>query len=118
MEAFGDAIRYRKKEGIFHRYLKSSTRQSANFFDKDVLPYNVARNAAWLLSEGRMEAEAKAYLMRYAFMDDETAGRELASLQRPLRNTYIFTYFYGHKLLEPILRGPECREHLLVAQNG
>ena len=39
--ALGDAIRHRKKDGIFHRYLKSLTGQAADFFDKNVLPYNV-----------------------------------------------------------------------------
>lgn len=39
--AFGDAIRYRKNGGIFQRYLKSSTGQAAEFFDKYVLPYDV-----------------------------------------------------------------------------
>jgi len=39
--AFGDAIRYRKNGGIFQRYLKSSTGQAGDFFDKNVLPYDV-----------------------------------------------------------------------------
>jgi hypothetical protein len=45
-------------------------------------------------------------------MDDETAHRQLASLQRPLRETYIFTYFYGRRLLEASLQGPQRRERL------
>lgn len=76
------------------------------------LLFGVSCNAAWLLSEGRAETEVKAYLMRYALMDEETALRQLASLQRPFREAYIFTYFYGRKLLEASLQGPQCREHL------
>jgi hypothetical protein len=76
------------------------------------LLFGVSCNAAWLLSEGRPDTEVRDYLMRYALMDDETAHRQLASLQRPLRETYIFTYFYGRRLLEPILRGPQRRERL------
>lgn len=76
------------------------------------LLFGVSCNAVWLLREGRAETEVKAYLMRYAFMDDQTAQRQLASLLRPLRDTYIFTYFYGRRLLEPILRGPLRHERL------
>lgn len=76
------------------------------------LLFGVSCNAVWLLSEGRTETEVKDYLMRYALMDEEAAQRQLASLQRPLRETYIFTYFYGRRLLEPILRGPQRRERL------
>ncbi len=50
------------------------------------LLFGVSCNAAWLLSEGRTEAEVKAYLMR--------------------------TYFHGRRLLEPILRGPRHHERL------
>ncbi|SRR5581483_7276775 len=64
------------------------------------------------LSEGRAETEVKTYLMRYALMDEETAQRQLASLQRPLREAYIFTYFYGRRLLEASLHGPQRWEHL------
>lgn len=76
------------------------------------LLFGVSCNAAWLLKEGRPQSEVKAYVMRYALMDDEAAHRQLASLQRPLRETYIFTYFYGRRLLEPVLQGPQRRERL------
>jgi hypothetical protein len=64
------------------------------------------------LSEGRADTEVKDYLTRYALMDEETALRRLASLQRPFHEAYIFTYFYGRKLLEASLQGPQCRERL------
>ncbi len=76
------------------------------------LLFGVSCNAAWLLNEGRAETEVKEYLMRYALMDEETAQRQLASLQRPFHEAYIFTYFYGRGLLEASLQGPQRRERL------
>jgi hypothetical protein len=76
------------------------------------LLFGVSCNAAWLVREGRPDSEVRDYLRRYALMDDEAAHRQLASLQRPLCETYIFTYFYGRQLLEPILLGPQRRERL------
>jgi hypothetical protein len=78
---------------------------------KDLL-FGVSCNAAWLLSEGCPYAEARDYLMRYALMDEESAHLELASLQQPLHETYIFSYFYGRQLLEPMVQGPQRQEHL------
>lgn len=76
------------------------------------LLFGVSCNAAWLLSEGRADTEVRAYLMRHALMDEEAAQRQLASLQRPFHEAYIFTYFYGRRLLEASLRGPQRRENL------
>ena len=39
--ALGDAIKHRKKEGVFLRYLSSSVGQAASFFDDHVLPHDV-----------------------------------------------------------------------------
>jgi hypothetical protein len=39
--ALGYAIRHRKNDGVFQRYLKSLTGDAAGFFDKHVLPYDV-----------------------------------------------------------------------------
>ncbi|WP_244422668.1 hypothetical protein [Ktedonobacter racemifer] len=71
------------------------------------LLWGVWCNAAWLLSEGRPDAEVRSYLMRYALMDEEAVSRALASLHRPFHLTYTFTYFYGRRLLEPILQGSQ-----------
>jgi hypothetical protein len=76
------------------------------------LLFGVSCNAAWLLSEGCADAEVKDYLMRYALLDEEAAQRQLASLQRPFHEAYIFTYFYGRRLLEASLQGPQRRELL------
>ena len=64
-------------------------------------------NAAWLLGEGRPEAEVLDYLMRYALLREDAARRELASLRRPFYEANIFSYFHGRRLLEPLLQGPQ-----------
>jgi len=76
------------------------------------LLWGVWCNAAWLISEGRPDAEVRNYLIRYALMDEEAASRALASLHRPFHLTYTFTYFYGRRLLETILQGPQRQKRL------
>jgi hypothetical protein len=78
---------------------------------KDLL-FGVSCNAAWLLGEGRPQAEVLDYLMRYALLSEEAARRELASLQRPFYEANIFTYFHGRRLLEPLLQGPQRKARL------
>ena len=78
---------------------------------KDLL-FGVSCNAAWLLGEGRPEAEVLEYLMRYALLSEEAARRELASLQRPFYEANIFTYFHGRRLLEPLLQEPQRKARL------
>ncbi len=78
---------------------------------KDIL-FGVSCNAAWLLGEGRPQSEVLDYLMRYALLSEETARLELASLQRPFYEANIFTYFYGRRLLEPLLQGPQRKARL------
>ncbi len=77
------------------------------------LLFGVSCNAAWLLGEGPTPAEVLSYLMRYALLSEEAARRELASLQRPFYEANIFTYFYGRRLLEPLLQGPQRKDRLL-----
>jgi hypothetical protein len=60
--------------------------------------FGVSCNAAWLLGEGRPQAEVLGYLMRHALLSEEAARRELASLQRPFYEAYIFCYFHGRRL--------------------
>jgi hypothetical protein len=78
---------------------------------KDLL-FGVSCNAAWLLSEGRPDDEVLAYLVRYALVNEETARRELASLQRPFSRGNIFTYFHGRRLLSPLLQGVQRKARL------
>lgn len=73
----------------------------------------VSCNAAFLLREGRPHAEVLAYLMRYGRMDEARARSELATLQRPFFDAYIFTYHHGRRLLEPVLSGEQRQAALL-----
>jgi len=86
---------------------------------KDLL-LAVSCNAAWLLWEGRPESEALNYLMRYALLSEEAARRELAVLQRPIFEANIYTYFYGRRLLEPLLQGAQrkTRLHQLLTEQA
>ncbi|QBD75965.1 hypothetical protein EPA93_08080 [Ktedonosporobacter rubrisoli] len=76
------------------------------------LLFGVSCNAAWLLREGRPADEVRDYLQRYALLNDEAAHRQLASLQRPFHQTYIYTYFYGRRLLEASLQGAQRQERM------
>jgi hypothetical protein len=78
---------------------------------RDLL-FGVSCNAAWLLGEGRPQAEVLDYLMRCALLSEAAARRELASLQRPFYEAYIFTYFHGRRLLEPLLQEPQRKARL------
>jgi hypothetical protein len=76
------------------------------------LLFGAVCNAAWLLGEGRSDIQVKEYLMHYALLDEKAAQLQLASLQQPFHETSIFEYFYGRRLLEASLQGPQRREHL------
>ena len=69
-------------------------------------------NAAFLLREGKPEHEIISYLMKYALLDHKQALLQLQSLKRPFCEAYIFTYFYGRQLLQPLLGGP--RKHAIL----
>jgi hypothetical protein len=65
------------------------------------------------LGGGSLADRRLGYLMRYALLSEEAARRELASLQRPFYEAYIFCYFHGRRLLEPLLQGPQRQARLL-----
>jgi hypothetical protein len=69
-------------------------------------------NAAFLLREGKPEHEIISYLMKYALLDHKQALLQLQSLKRPFCEAYIFTYFFGRQLLQPLLGGP--RKHAIL----
>ena len=67
----------------------------------------VAGNAALLLhDEGRPAEEVVRYLMRYGLVSEERARQRLRFISDPLWRAYIFTYFYGERMMEQwIARG-------------
>lgn len=68
----------------------------------------VSGNAAFLLHEdGRPEDEVASYIERWALRTPEEARHSLRFLQSPLWRVYTFTYYYGYRLLKPLLSGPD-----------
>lgn len=65
----------------------------------------VRSNAALLLHEGRSEQDVLEYLRQYLRVSAREAEQILAYLQRPFRETYIFTYAAGAELMRPWLQG-------------
>ena len=61
----------------------------------------VVGNAALLLhDEGRSEDEVVRYLMRYGLETEARARQRLRFIAAPLWRGYIFTYFYGERLID------------------
>lgn len=68
----------------------------------------VRGNAAFLLHEdGRPAGEVAAYIAHWSLRRPEEADHALKFLQSPLWRVYTFTYYYGHRLLQPLLAGPD-----------
>jgi hypothetical protein len=65
-------------------------------------------NAAFLLHEGRPDEEVAQYLMKHSLESDrQRIQKELDFLKDPFREAYIFTYFYGKRLMQPWLQGAD-----------
>jgi hypothetical protein len=61
---------------------------------------SVPGNAAFMLHvDGRDRSEVAEYLQHYGLQTSEEAEKRLSFLTHPLWRSYIFTYFYGEKLL-------------------
>jgi hypothetical protein len=61
---------------------------------------SVPGNAAFMLhADGRDRREVLEYLQTYALLTPEEAEQRLSFLTDPLWRSYVFTYFYGAKLL-------------------
>lgn len=68
----------------------------------------VRGNAVFMLhAEGRSDEEVVKYLSRYALMPEARARKAMEFLKSPLWRAYTFTYFYGKKLMMPLLQGPD-----------
>lgn len=69
-------------------------------------------NAALMLDDGCAEHEAADYIMKHTLCNEQNAHHAVRSLKRPFCESYIFTYYYGRKLLEASLCGPDKKEKL------
>lgn len=67
-------------------------------------------NARFMLSDGRPDDEVKQYLMRYRLIPEEYARKDLEFLRDPFREAYVFTYFYGRRLMKPWLQGDDRQQ--------
>lgn len=68
----------------------------------------VRGNAVLMLhAEGRPREEVVRYLMRYGLMPEDRARKAMAFLESPLWRAYTFTYFYGRRLMLPLLQGED-----------
>jgi hypothetical protein len=67
-------------------------------------------NARFMMSDGRSDDEVKQYIMKYALLPEEYAQKDLEFLRDPFREGYIFTYFYGRRLMKPWLQGDDKQQ--------
>ena len=70
----------------------------------------IGGNARFMLSDGCPDDEVKQYLMRYRLIPEEYARKNLEFMRDPFREGYIFTYFYGRRLMKPWLQGDDRRQ--------
>jgi len=65
----------------------------------------VRGNACFMLhEEGRPEDEVVQYLMKYSLLPEDRARKSLQFLKSPLWRSYTFTYFYGKRLMRPLVQ--------------
>ncbi|HWI51917.1 MAG TPA: hypothetical protein VNT01_07235 [Symbiobacteriaceae bacterium] len=68
----------------------------------------VRGNAVFMLhAEGRPDDEVVRYLVRYGLMPEDRARKAMSFLKSPLWRAYTFTYFYGKRLMLPLLQGED-----------
>lgn len=67
----------------------------------------VPGNAAFMLEEGRPDAEVIDYLMEYTLEPEERIRKRLEFLKVPFMQSYVFSYFYGKRLMQPLLQGSD-----------
>lgn len=64
-------------------------------------------NARFMLSDGCSDDEVVQYIMRYRQEPEMYARKTLEFLKEPFQEGYIFTYFYGRRLMKPWLQGDD-----------
>lgn len=68
----------------------------------------VRGNAVFMLhAEGRTDDEVVKYLMKYSLLPEDRARKSLGFSLSPLWRAYTFTYFYGRRLMLPLLQGQD-----------
>jgi hypothetical protein len=68
----------------------------------------VRGNAVFMLhAEGRPDDEVVQYLIKYSLLPEARARKAMEFLKSPLWRAYTFTYFYGRRLMLPLLQGSD-----------
>ena len=68
----------------------------------------VSGNASFLLNEdGRSTDEVEQYLVQWGLRRPDEARHHISFLASPIYRVYVFTYYYGERLLEPLVSGPD-----------
>ena len=79
-------------------------------FRADELMTGLECNARFMLSDGHSDEEVVQYLTRYRQEPEMYARKSLEFLKEPLHEGYIFTYFYGKRLMKPWLQGDDKQQ--------
>jgi hypothetical protein len=108
--AFGDAIRYRKNDSIFERYLKSSPGQAASFFDKHVLPCDV-------LADSTITLRTLLDLPDIAALAGRMSQENSAALQQSYRNQAI-NLFAAAKTYREVGKGVKAMSNSGTLSSG
>lgn len=71
----------------------------------------VGGNVAFLAHEdGLSDDQLVAYIRKYDLRSEAEARFSLRFIRNPMFRTYIFTYFYGERMLRAALAGPDRRD--------
>ncbi len=71
----------------------------------------ISGNVAFMAHEdGRSDDELVAYIQKYGLRTENEARLSLRFVRSPLFRAYIFTYFYGERMLRAALSGPDRRD--------
>lgn len=66
----------------------------------------ISGNAWFMVREGRPDDEVLRYVMRYTLWSEARAAKLVQLIKSPYFGAYVFTYFYGERLMQPLLAGP------------
>ncbi|HYG57080.1 MAG TPA: hypothetical protein VD902_03330 [Symbiobacteriaceae bacterium] len=104
----GEAKRWLADEVLPEAGMEPEAADGAKLNRAAELLAGVRGNAVIMLhAEGRPAEEVVQYLMQYTLLPEERARKSMQFLQSPLWRAYTFTYYYGRRLMLPLLQGPD-----------
>lgn len=66
----------------------------------------ISGNAWFMVREGRPDADVLRYVMHYTLWSEARAAKLVRLIKSPYFGAYVFTYFYGERLMQRRLHGP------------